>query len=243
MSWTSRCNEGGRLFVVLSDALMGLFPPGAVVAELHGPGDVSELLPAEAACLGGAVAKRAQEFAAGRQCARRALVEFGVTEFALRATADRQAVWPHMIAGSITHTDGFCAAVVDSRQRVAGIGIDSEVVGAVGAHLWPTICVSSELAWLESLPQTERAAAVTLLFSAKEAFFKCQYPLYGERLTCHELCFQVEEGSRSDGAWSLRKTKTLSANNCAVRAIVGRYLFHDRFVSTGVALPASSKRV
>ena len=237
-----RCNEGNRLSVVLSDALMGLFPSGAVVAELRELGDVSELLPAEAAFLDGAVEKRAREFAAGRQCARRALGEFGIAGFALCAAADRQAIWPATIAGSITHTDGFCAAVVGSRQRVAGIGIDSEVVGAVGAHLWPTICVSSELAWLENLPQTERASGAALLFSAKEAFFKCQYPLYGERLKFHDLCLQIEEESRSDGAWSLQTTKILSRTDGAVRSIAGRYLFHEGFVSTGVTLPASSMR-
>ena len=226
--------------VVLSDALMDLFPLGAVVAELREPGDVAELLPAEATCLDGAVAKRAQEFAAGRQCARRALVEFGIAGFALCAATDRQAIWPATVTGSITHTDGFCATVVGSRQRVAGIGIDSEVVGAVGAHLWPTICVSSELVWLETLPQTERAAGAALLFSAKEAFFKCQYPLYGERLKFHDLCVQIEEGSRSDGAWSLQTTKSLSVTNGAARSIAGRYLFHEGFVSTGVTLPATS---
>jgi len=224
--------------VVLSNTLIGLFPPGTVVAESRDPGDVTELLPTEAVHLGGAVAERAQEFAAGRQCARRALAEFGIDGFALCPAPDRQPVWPRRITGSITHTDGFCAAVVALRQHIAGIGIDSECVGAVAKHLWPSIYVPAELTWLKVLPQAEQAAAAAVIFSAKEAFHKCQYPLFGERLKFHDICLRVEEWGDGVGVWSLQTTKILRVTNGAVRPIAGRYLFHEEFVSSGVALAA-----
>src|SRR5208282_3247294 len=96
----------------LSVSLQSLFPAGVVGAELRAPGDASLLLPAEAEFLGRAVPKRVQEFAAGRLCARRALAEFGIVDFPVRTAHDRQPVWPEFLVGSITHTEGYCAAVV-----------------------------------------------------------------------------------------------------------------------------------
>ena len=81
--------------VTMSNALRGLYPAGVVAAELREPGDVASLLPAEAACLArGAVPVRAHEFAAGRQCARYALAQFGIADFPLLAASDRRPLWP-----------------------------------------------------------------------------------------------------------------------------------------------------
>src|SRR5450631_1635810 len=101
----------------LSTDFQLLFPAGAIAAELGEPGRVELLLPEEAAGLGRAVPERQQEFAAGRLCARRALEELGFAGFALLAQADRQPLWPAQIVGSITHTNGLCAAVVGRRSQ------------------------------------------------------------------------------------------------------------------------------
>src|SRR5216683_8440334 len=166
----------------LSPRLGSLFPPGAVAADLRGPGDLKLLLPAEAKYVGRAVPKRVQEFAAGRLCARRALAEFGIVDFPVRVADDRQPIWPDSFVGSITHTEGYGAAVVAERRRIRALGLDSEIVGQVKAPLWAAICTTSEIAWLRSLHPSEQAPAATLIFSAKEAFYKCQYPLARERL-------------------------------------------------------------
>ena len=73
----------------LSTRLGSLFSPGVIVAILREPGDSGLLLPEEAAHLGRAVPKRMQEFAAGRLCARRALAEFGMPDFPIRAAQDQ----------------------------------------------------------------------------------------------------------------------------------------------------------
>jgi len=160
--------------------LVTLFPPGAVAAELREPGDPQLLLPAEAMYVRRAVPKRVREFAAGRLCARRALAEFGIVDFPIQVADDRQPVWPGSMVGSITHTAGYGAAVVSERRSAAALGLDSEVVGDVKAELWPRICVPTESAWVESLPASEQAAAVTLIFSAKEAFYKLQEAVTGK---------------------------------------------------------------
>src|SRR3984893_9355145 len=90
--------------------LRTLFPRSVVVRDRRIPGDPVELHPAEAEYVARAVPKRIAEFAAGRACARAALAEFGVREFALRAAPDRQPLWPEGFIGSIAHTAGLRAA-------------------------------------------------------------------------------------------------------------------------------------
>jgi len=123
----------------LSAALSSLLPHGALAAELRTPGDPALLLPEEAQHLARAVPQRIQEFAAGRLCARRLLAEFGVLDFPVKAAEDRQPLWPASLVGSITHTVGFCAAVVAERRHLRAVGIDCEVVGSVKAQVWRSI--------------------------------------------------------------------------------------------------------
>jgi 4'-phosphopantetheinyl transferase EntD len=220
----------------LSPELQAFFPTGVVVTEMREPGDASLLLPAEADFLGRAVEKRVQEFSAGRLCARRALAEFGVVDFALRVAHDRQPIWPDFTVGSITHTTGLCVAAVAERRRFAAIGMDSEVVGQVSPDIWATLCVAGEAAWLDALPVPEQPAAVTLLFSAKEAFYKCQYPLVGEWLDFHDLRIEPLSWGSSRGGFAVHPTRPLAVAEHVAVPIQGQYLFHQGFVTAAVTL-------
>ena len=220
---------------MLSTTLHGLFPDGVIVAELRGAGDPSELFPEEAAYLGRAVAKRAREFAAGRLCARRALAELGIRNFPLEVAADRRPLWPAGIAGSITHTEGFCAAAVADQGQFASLGIDSEAASAVKLKLWDSICRPEEIAWLGTLPEGERTAAATLIFSAKEAFYKCQYPLTTQSLAFHDAEVQVRWGE-GRGAFTISATRALAFAEFASLPLSGQYLFHEQFVTAAVCL-------
>jgi 4'-phosphopantetheinyl transferase EntD len=233
---------------ILSTTIASLFPSGVVAAELRVPGDASLLLPEEAESVSNAVPKRIQEFAAGRLCARRALAEFGVADFPVRVARDRQPMWPEFLIGSITHTVGLCAAAVADRARVVALGLDSEVVGAVKGDLWPSICTAAEIAWVDTLDPEEQTQAVAMIFSAKEAFYKCQYPLVGECLNFHDLCVKPLEWSALQGAFAVaparpiaffnRFAAPLRALSSALGPMLGSYRFHERFVSAGVFLLA-----
>jgi 4'-phosphopantetheinyl transferase EntD len=223
--------------------ICALFPPTVVIRVRRTPGDPGELRPAEAEDVARAVPKRIAEFAAGRACARAALAEFGVREFALRAAPDRQPLWPAGFIGSITHTTGFCAAAVAPRASILAIGLDTEIVGAPTQDIWPTISRSEELAWVRSLPAGEQPAAVTLLFAAKEAVYKCQYPLVGEWLDFHDL--RVEAGGWGEstgGTFAASPTRSIRFAERIALPIVGRYLLHEHFVSAAVAVPAGPSR-
>jgi len=220
----------------LSTRLGSLFPPGTVAAELRQPGDPRLLLPEEAAHLGRAVPKRVREFAAGRLCARRALAEFGIVDFPIKVADDRQPLWPDTVVGSITHTEGFCAAVIADRHRLLGVGLDSEVVGDVNANIWSSICVPAESAWIRSLPASEQAAAVTLVFSAKEAFYKCQYPIVRERLSFHDARVEPTAWGTTNGVFEIHATRRIALSMHAASPLQGRYSFHEKFVTAGIAL-------
>jgi 4'-phosphopantetheinyl transferase EntD len=221
----------------LSPLLARLFDADVVVAELREPGDPALLMPAESVHLGRAAPKRAQEFAAGRLCARRALHEYGIDGFALSVANDRQPVWPPGFVGSITHTAGLCAAVVAESRVVAAVGIDSEIVGHVTPDIWPTICVADEAAWVDSLRPAEQAAAVTLIFSAKEAFYKCQFPITGEWLDFHDLVVEPETWGESAARVQIRPMRRIHFEQHSPMPLFGRHLFHEEFVSVGVAVP------
>ncbi len=213
-----------------------MFPPGAVATELRSVGDVCLLMPEEAEFLGRAVPKRAREFAAGRACARRALAELGIENFPLKVAANRCPVWPVGVVGSITHTAGLCVSVVGRQGRFLGLGVDSEIVGHVTQDLWPTICTTQEVGWLESLPAPERAAAVTLLFAAKEAVYKCQYPLAQEWLDFHDLVISPADWRSRDSTFSVGSTRALAVSGKTPVPLSGRYRFHEEFVSVGIAI-------
>ncbi len=217
-----------------------LFPPGALAAELREPGDPRELLPDERQFYPAAVQSRRQEFAAGRLCARRLLAQFGIVDFPVQAAADRQPVWPEAVVGSITHTTGFCAAVVARKASLSAVGIDSELARSVKPELWRGICTPPERAWLRSLPQEEQAAAATLIFSAKEAFYKCQYPLVGERLDFHDATVEPMWGAVR-GKFFIHANRDLALARHSSLPIEGCYLFHEEFVTTGIAMRGSAQ--
>ena len=224
-----------------SPLIEALFPAGVFAAELRAPGSVSQLLPAEAATITRMVPSRAAEFAAGRLCARAVLTRLGREGAAVPAAADRKPVWPDGIIGSITHTDGFCAAVAAPCGPLQGLGIDTEVMGRVTAPLAARICLPEELAWIASLADVLQPAARALVFAAKEAFYKAQSPLTDEwlgfdalRVETDALAEVVERGGV--GAFRANPTRAITLDRWVAGTVTGRFRCHEGFVSAGLAL-------
>ncbi|MBA3908680.1 MAG: phosphopantetheinyl transferase [Rhodobacter sp.] len=152
-------------------ALASLFPHGvAVAAEVVGAVEDGGLWPEELAGIAGAVTARRAEFAAGRIAARRCLEVLGQRPAGLPIGADRAAVWPTGVFGSISHGGGVAVAVASD---VGPVGVDIEEDAALDAELWPIICGKAELS---ELPEGDRGRWVRQIFAAKEALFKAQAP-------------------------------------------------------------------
>ncbi len=147
-----------------------LLLPGLAGAELYDTGQPVPLDPGEAHLVAGAAPKRRREFAAGRACAHAALAQIGRDQAPLGRDEKGRPLWPAGLVGSITHTEGYAAALVARAGDFRGVGLDAEHVGRVTPDLWPRLFDAAEREGLAPLPEPMERA--TLLFSAKEACHK-----------------------------------------------------------------------
>jgi 4'-phosphopantetheinyl transferase EntD len=228
-----------------SALLAELFPPMAVAAyELRGTANPAMLLPEEAAACGIFRAKRLEEFTAGRLCARGALGEFGLARFAVRRNADQSPHWPEGIVGSITHTIGFCGAIAGSRERFAGLGIDAEIVSRVTPDVWSQALTSEDITRTAGLASTERERAAAIIFSAKEAFYKCQSSVTGAWLDYSDVSVELNSEAADRGTFLVRAATATGRRVIADFAARGRYRIAAGLVFTGIALtPDDVKKI
>lgn len=220
-----------------SDWIASLLGHGVAASELRRAGDPAWLLPAERLALRAPCDKRLQEFAAGRACARHALGQLGLPPLALLPDDDRCPSWPAPVVGSITHTAGLCAAVVAPRGRYAALGLDAEVAEDVTPDVLAYICTPAELAWLARLPETLRASASALIFSAKEAFYKCQFALSRQWLEFHEVTLELTEHDLLMGRFTVHPLIPIRGLAPQARW-PGRFRLAGHWVIAGIAFPA-----
>ncbi|HUN26824.1 MAG TPA: 4'-phosphopantetheinyl transferase superfamily protein [Steroidobacteraceae bacterium] len=214
-----------------------LLDHGAIAFESRSSVPPQSLHPDEAVAVTRAVPKRLEEFATGRACARRALERLGITQYPLRVGADREPLWPAGIAGSITHTRGFCAAAVARCAECASLGIDAEPSDSVHARLWRTIATEAELAQLAGLPERAAWERATLLFSAKESFFKCQYPLTRQWLNFRDVSVSIEAHT-----YRIEPQRRIALEPRAPAPWVGRHALREGLVITAMSLPGPALR-
>ena len=120
------------------------------------------------------------------------------------------------------------------RSQFQAIGIDAEVVGRVSPDIWPLILIPNELAWLESSPPTEQTDFATLLFSAKESFYKCQYEITGQWLEFKDVEIRVTDDDSGRGRFSVRPVNEVDLFERGHESPVGRFAVVDRFVLTAM---------
>src|SRR5262245_58473313 len=162
----------------LSARLGNLFPVGVVAAELLAEAPRTVLTESELTSISHCAAKRISDFTRGRACAHRGLAEFGIQGFSVLSGEKREPLWPPEVIGSITHTMGYAAAVVARRHSpIESLGIDCEIIESVSPDLWERICTAGEQARLAQLSEAEARQQAALIFAAKEAFYKCQFPV------------------------------------------------------------------
>lgn len=130
--------------------------------------------------------RRRQEFAAGRACAHRALRRIGADDAPIPVAHRRDPVWSPGIVGSITHCEGFCAAVVARAGPIASLGIDAEPARPLDAETRDTVLSPGEQGSLSHLSLAPGVWA-TLGFAAKEALFKAIYPLAVREIAFDEV--------------------------------------------------------
>ena len=182
----------------MSGPLASILVPGLFGAELYDQRQALPLYPEEECVVAGAVEKRQRDFALGRTCAHTALARMERDAGPIARADDGAPVWPAGIVGSITHTQGYAAAVA-AAAGFAGLGVDAERIGGVTQDLWPRLFDKDERDDLARQPDPSRLA--TILFSAKEACHKAGRErvlrFHDLRVTLGENTFTAQRGTET----------------------------------------------
>lgn len=212
--------------------LDGLFPEG-VVTESGDPIEPSRpLFPEERALVARAVPTRQREFAKGRECARKALERFGHGDVMLLSGSHREPLWPAEIRGSITHTSGLCVVAVTLASRYHGLGIDAEPRQALAPEVVRRVCRDDDRRSFGNVKSVESAVLPRLVFSAKEAVYKCLFPMTRTFLGFEDVSVELDEGG-------FRAVLCVPAVPFAAgTALVGRWRMSDSHLVTGTWLAA-----
>lgn len=183
-----------------------------------------------------AAPKRQLHFRAGRYCALRALAMLGgPIPTHLPRTAGGAPLWPVGVTGSITHTDDFVSAAVARTSQVAALGIDTEriMLPDRAARVSSAIAWPSELAHARAIG-CDRLEALTLIFSAKEAIFKCLYGKVGRVFDYRDV--RIVAAGLHPGTFTARIVQTLSPDVPAQTLLHGRFEINGSWVHTGMVL-------
>jgi 4'-phosphopantetheinyl transferase EntD len=218
--------------------LAGLFGPD-FAAAVGVPRLVNEALyPEERTHIARAVAKRQAEFGTARLCAREVLAQLGRPPCSLVPYEDRSPRWPDGIVGSISHTAGCCAVVASAAPDVIGCGLDIERDDPLSAELEPMICTPTERSWLDGCDPAARARFGKLFFSAKEAFYKCQYSITKSLIDFHDVELAIDLDGGAFRVQTLTQGGPLWER---VGSIQGRFLWVSEFVVTAALLTAGMR--
>ncbi len=188
-----------------------------------------DLYPEEWEYIRGAAPRRRAEFGTARICARQALAAMGIPPLALVPRDDRAPVWPPGVVGSITHTNGYCAVVVDRSPPLRSIGLDAEELRVLEPGVSTSILTPREQSWLSAQPRSSQGDLTLLFFSAKEAFYKCQYPITGTFLEFPDVEIEIALGL---GSFEARVQK--APWPAAVARLEGRFAYESGRVLCGV---------
>ncbi len=188
---------------------------------------------AEARAVAEAVEKRRREFAAGRELARCALTRFSQQNSIIPAGADRAPIWPPGIVGSISHSDTVCAvAVAQVSSGIDSIGLDIEQAKPLASDLWETVMSPAERSRLPTVPDLKPGLLEMVVFSAKEASYKCQYQLSKEFFDFSDFIVSLDVG---EGSFKARFNR--DAGPFAMRDwLQGRWRIAENHIVTAVHL-------
>ncbi|WP_294534558.1 4'-phosphopantetheinyl transferase superfamily protein [uncultured Rhodoblastus sp.] len=186
---------------------------------------------------------RRREFAAGRAAARLALSSLGGPVASLPRGPDRTPVWPPGIVGSISHCEGFCAAVAARDVDVLSLGFDVETTEPLPDDLH--LLAFSPDEWSEIVVRSGQARVdfAKVGFSAKEAFYKCYYPLEKRFLDFQDVVIRFVGPVGDDpsgGAFSFAFVDEAFPGAHLAGKVVGRWLTDGKFICAGVTLARSA---
>ncbi|WP_394280681.1 4'-phosphopantetheinyl transferase [Corynebacterium sp.] len=186
--------------------------------------------PQEQTLVSTSVDRRKAEFGDARWCAHQALAELGVVGQGPILKGERgMPLWPAGYTGSMTHTEGFRAAVAAPIAKVRSLGIDAEPNGALPEGVLEQIARVGELENLQALhDDCPNLHVDRLLFCAKEAVYKAWFPMTHRWLGFEDAQVDV----RADGTF----IAYLLVRPTPVPFIEGRWAVRGDFIVAATAV-------
>jgi len=157
--------------------------------------DQCTLLPEEQKYLQNFSHKRIVDFTLGRACAREILKNLGYERYAVLIGENRQPLWPENLVGSISHADQLALCVIAEKCELRSLGIDIELIKNESFDLYSMVASDKELQQHcddQNDSQYKCPYLAKLLFSAKEAVYKCQFPLYQQWIEFKDISLELD---------------------------------------------------
>uniref|UniRef100_UPI0026261A5F 4'-phosphopantetheinyl transferase family protein n=1 Tax=uncultured Roseovarius sp. TaxID=293344 RepID=UPI0026261A5F len=205
-------------------------PPGAALGQADPTAPATGLMPIETAAMTRAIPARMREFAAGRRAARAAMLALGRPPGTVSQGTDRAPIWPKGITGTLSHGGGACIALVASTQTTAGLGLDLEPAETLPADLLDTVCTPVERLMAA---RDQSGLLARMIFCAKEASYKAQYPQTRQILDFHDLEIDFD----GSGDRFITRLRRPCAPFRAETRWAGQILVKDSIVAALVILP------
>jgi 4'-phosphopantetheinyl transferase EntD len=209
--------------------MLGKVVPAAVsFVERFDDAPDARPLPGEEAVIVRARAGRRGEFLTARDCARRALANFGVPPVAIPPDRTRGPRWPMGFVGSITHCRSYRAAAVGRSRDLLSIGIDAEPHRPLPPSVVTGVLLPDEQLWLRDQPPGIHYD--TVVFSLKESVYKAWSPLTGRWLGFHDARVSIE----LSGTCTVRLL--VPAPDCLRGGLTGRFHVADGLIVTAMTV-------
>lgn len=179
-----------------------------------------------------ATPKRQNEFATGRAAARRALQTLSISAQSIPRARDRQPIWPERIVGSISHAEGFAAAIVGHEENHAGVGLDIEGASMLKKELRKFILTPHECEQRAAKPFVVESPRCKVSFIAKEALFKAVYPISRKFFGFQDAQVDIQE----NGIWTVALPESVSALPTNMTICNGRWAAVDDLIMATVCI-------
>jgi len=162
---------------------------------------------------------RKREFNAGRKCLRGALEKFDVVRLPIPSDCHGVPIFPEGYLGCISHSRGLCAAIAGKKNDFRALGLDLEMTNRLSAS-----AIDRTVHPIEETYVKGDQVRASLIFCAKEAFFKAQFPLWHTHANFRDVAFRVDAENQSlHIEWMDKRYPE------ALRALAGEFYFNYRY--------------
>lgn len=195
--------------------------------------DTSEVHIDEIKLIQNAPKSRQLEFLNGRNNAHLALqtLQFNSPK-AILIGKNREPLWPISIVGSITHCEGYCAAVVAYKKNIIGVGIDAELNSNLSDKLTLTTQTINEINKNKSLVSMNKNICVNkLIFSAKESAFKFIHSFIQEYINFNVIEISLNFDTKSFSIIFIKQTLIAKFKNSK---LIGKFDYNETHIVTCV---------